>query len=153
MVLSVVSGIDVNATLFIGSHWEERMQVSVTFRGMESTEALKAYTNDKLEHVKKVVLKPIEAHVILSVEKFRHRAEVTMVANGETLVADDESTDMYKSIDKVMDKLARQARRSKEKLKGRRRQGGSLKKQQMDSSDGELYDEDVEWDDSEADAS
>lgn len=128
------------------------MQVSVTFRGMESTEALKAYAEEKLEHVKKVVLKPTQAHVILSVEKFRHRAEVTLVANGETLVADDQSDDMYKSIDKVMDKLTRQARRSKEKIKGRRRKGGGIAaavaaaESELDS-DG--YDDDDDWDEAE----
>ena len=96
------------------------MQVSVTFRNIEPTEALKAYAADKLEHVKKVLIKPIEAHVILSVEKFRHRAEVTIVASGETLVGEEQSDDMYKSIDKVMDKVTRQARRAKEKARSHR---------------------------------
>lgn len=97
------------------------MQVSVTFRNIEPTDALKAYAEEKLEHVKKVLLKPIEAHVILSVEKFRHTAEVTIVATGHKIVGEEQSDDMYKSIDKVMDKVTRQARRSKEKMQDHRR--------------------------------
>lgn len=124
------------------------MQVSVTFRNIESTEALKAYAEEKLEHVRKVVLKPLDAHVILSVEKFRHTAEVTITANGETLVGIEETEDMYKSIDKVMDKLTRQARRSKEKAQDRRRNPTTAEAALMtqgEEPEGETFDDEGEW--------
>ena len=122
------------------------MQVSVTFRNIEPTESLKNYAQEKLEHVKKVVVKPIEAHVILSVEKFRHRAEVTLVASGQTLVGEEQSDDMYKSIDKVMDKVTRQARRSKEKAQARRRKGLPPTSPVTDEDEEEFDDE---WTDAE----
>lgn len=99
------------------------MQFSVTFRNFEPTDSLKNYVAEKLDHVRKVVIKPIEAHVILTVEKFRHRAEVTMVTGGETLFGEEQTEDMYKSIDKVMDKVARQARRSRDRQKEHHRGG------------------------------
>ena len=130
------------------------MQVSVTFRNIEPTEALKTYATEKLEHVKKVVVKPIEAHVILSVEKFRHKAEVTIVASGETLVGEEQSDDMYKSIDKVMDKVTRQARRAKEKAHSHRRTPPLGAAVAMDAAGGvvedEGFDDEAEWSEEEA---
>ncbi|RME01421.1 MAG: ribosome-associated translation inhibitor RaiA, partial [Deltaproteobacteria bacterium] len=57
------------------------MNISVTFRHMEPSEALKAYAEEKLGKLKKYVIPPVEVNVVLSVEKFRHIAEVTLIAN------------------------------------------------------------------------
>lgn len=58
------------------------MQVSVTFRKVEPSDTVRNYATDKLHRIKRYVEDPIEAHVVLSVEKFRHLAEVTINANG-----------------------------------------------------------------------
>ena len=61
------------------------MQVSVTFRHMDSQESLKEYASHRVKRVKKYMDNPLEAQVILSVEKFRHIAEVTINGNGITI--------------------------------------------------------------------
>ncbi|HEY5974350.1 MAG TPA: ribosome-associated translation inhibitor RaiA [Geobacteraceae bacterium] len=93
------------------------MQISTTFRHMEPSEALKSYAEEKLERVKKYIDEPIIAQVYLSVEKIRHIVEITLNAKGVTIKASEATNDMYASIDAVVDKIERQLRRYKERLK------------------------------------
>jgi len=93
------------------------MQISVTFRHVESTPALRAYAEEKLERVKKYLRRPIDAHVILSVAKERHVAEITLKADHVTMFAQEETHDLYSAIDLALDKLEHQA----QKLKAKRR--------------------------------
>ncbi len=94
------------------------MQIAVTFRHMESSEPLKAYAEEKIARVKKYIEEPIDAQVFLSVEKkIRHSAEVTIVAKGITIKGSEETNDMYAAIDAVVDKIERQLKRYKDKLK------------------------------------
>ncbi|MDK2847013.1 MAG: putative sigma-54 modulation protein [Desulfuromonadales bacterium] len=94
------------------------MQIAVTFRHMEASEALKTYLDEKISRVKKYIDEPIDAQVVLSVEKkIRHSAEVTLVAKGITIKSSDETNDMYAAIDGMVDKLERQLKRYKEKIK------------------------------------
>lgn len=94
------------------------MQVSVTFRNMESREALREYVQEKIAKLKKYLDHPLEANVVLIVEKHRHIAEVTLVANRITINAQEETEDMLSAIDRVIDKLERQILKYKEKIKG-----------------------------------
>jgi putative sigma-54 modulation protein len=84
---------------------------------MESSEPLKSYAEDKLERVKKYIDEPIVAQVFLTVEKIRHCAEVTITAKGITIKAAEETNDMYAAVDAVVDKIERQLRRYKERIK------------------------------------
>ena len=93
------------------------MQISVTFRHVDPTPALKAYAEDKLDRVKKYLRRPVDAHVILSVAKERHVAEITLKADHVTMFAQEETHDLYSAIDLAIDKLEHQA----QKLKARRR--------------------------------
>jgi len=58
------------------------MQINITFRKMDPEERIKAYVEEKLAKVKKYLNEPIEAHVVLSTEKFRKGAEVNITADG-----------------------------------------------------------------------
>ncbi len=94
------------------------MQIAVTFRHMEASSPIKEYAEEKFSKLKKYIDEPIDAQVVISVEKkIRHNAEVTIVAKGITIKASEESADMYASIDGVADKLERQLKRYKEKIK------------------------------------
>lgn len=92
------------------------MQVAVTFRHMESTEALKACANEKIGKVTKYLPKATSAHVIMSVEKLEHRAEVLIDAGGIHVRAEARTNDMYRSIDDAMDKIVRQVKRYQQKI-------------------------------------
>jgi len=84
---------------------------------MDSSDALRSYAEEKLERVKKYIDEPIVAQVFLTVEKIRHAAEVTITAKGITIKAAEETNDMYAAVDAVIDKIERQLRRYKERLK------------------------------------
>lgn len=94
------------------------MQITVTFRHMEPSDALKTYAEDKLAKVAKYIDEPITVQVYMTVEKIRHSAEVTINAKGITIKASEETNDMYAALDLVLDKIERQLRRYKERIKG-----------------------------------
>jgi putative sigma-54 modulation protein len=84
---------------------------------METSEAVKSYAEEKISRIKKYLPEPIDIHFVLSVEKIRHIAEVTIVTNGITIYAEDDTQDMYSAIDAVLDKIERQVKRYREKIK------------------------------------
>jgi putative sigma-54 modulation protein len=96
------------------------MQVNVSFRHIEPSDPLKLYAEDKLSRIKRFLAEPIEAHVVLKVEKFRHIAEVTIDAAGVHLNGAEETDDMYSSIDLLVDSLEGQAKKGKDKVRRRR---------------------------------
>lgn len=93
------------------------MQLNITFRHVEPSEALKAYAVEKVDRLKKYFDGLVEGHVILSLEKIRHTAEVTLQANGFQVNAKEENSDFYSAVDNVAEKLERQLVRYKEKIK------------------------------------
>ena len=94
------------------------MQTTVTFRHMDATDSLRKYVEEKVARMNKYINKPIEANVVLSVEKHRHIAEISLIANKTVTNGKEETDNMYSSIDLVMDKIERQLRKRKEKIKG-----------------------------------
>ena len=93
------------------------MQVSVTFRQLEPSEALKTYVTDRLKKFKRYLDGPLEAHVVLGLEKFRHLADITINSNGHMVKGREENADMYAAIDLVMDKIDMQLRKYRGKLR------------------------------------
>jgi putative sigma-54 modulation protein len=93
------------------------MDISVTFRHLESTDALRDYAREKVSRIKKYVGTPADVAVVLSLEKHRHQAEITLNTNGITVNAKDVTEDMYAAIDLAVDKLERQVKKHKEKIK------------------------------------
>jgi len=94
------------------------MQVTMTFRHMEQSDALKAYAEEKLERVTKYIDTPINVQVYFSVEKkICHIVEIVINSKGISTKASEATHDMYASIDAVIDKIERQLVRYKEKIK------------------------------------
>jgi putative sigma-54 modulation protein len=92
------------------------MKVTITFRHMEATDAIRNHVDTQLGRLEKYLIKPIEIHVILSVEKFRHRAEVVAFEQHFKAQADEVSDDLYISIDHAIEKVETQIKKHKEKL-------------------------------------
>lgn len=98
------------------------IKVSVTFRHMEPTVALKRYVEQKIHRIGKFFSRPLDARVILAVEsKECQLAEVELHAHGTTLHGKEESQDLYAAIDLTIDKIERQIKKQKEKIKFKRR--------------------------------
>jgi putative sigma-54 modulation protein len=103
------------------------MQTSVTFKNLDPSDHLKSYVSDKLNRFDKYMYNPGEASVVLSVEKFRHIAEVNIVGDRLTINGKEETEDMYSAIDMVLDKLEKQIKKNKQKVRDRRAGKGKSK--------------------------
>jgi putative sigma-54 modulation protein len=101
------------------------MRIAVTFRHVPPTPALRAYAEEKLGHVRKYLRRPTDAHVILSVSKQRHVAEITLQADHVTMFAQEETHDLYSAIDLALDKLVHQAQKLKAKRRSHKGSAGS----------------------------
>jgi len=98
------------------------VKVAVTFRHMESTEALRKYAEEKIRRIGKYFYTPSEAHVVLSVDSGnRQVAEIELHAHGTIIHGKEEMDDLYAAIDLVIDKIERQVQKRKEKTKLSRR--------------------------------
>ncbi len=93
------------------------MQITITFKKIDSSDSLKSYVHKKLAKFDKMLDSPGEAHVVLSVEKIRHIAEITLTCDRLKIHARENSESMYSSIDALMDKVSIQIKKNKEKIK------------------------------------
>ncbi len=84
------------------------MGVAITFRHMDSSEAIKTYAKEKLERVQKYLHVPLNAQVTLFQERHQFVAEIHISASGKQYHARHDSDEMYKSIDLVADKIQTQ---------------------------------------------
>lgn len=97
------------------------MKLLIQGNNISVTNAIQEYVQQKLEkavsHFNNITTK-VDVH--LSVAKNarvadKHKAEVTVYANGTIIRAQEGSENLYASIDMVSDKIARQLRKYKEK--------------------------------------
>ena len=96
------------------------MQTSVTFKNIDPSDNLKSYVGDKLDRFDKFLDNPAEANVVLAVEKFRHIAEINISGDRLSIIGKEETVDMYSAIDMVLDKLEKQIKKNKQKIRERR---------------------------------
>ena len=81
------------------------MQKSVSFINLDPSDTLKAYASEKLDRFDKFLENSARANVVLTVEKFRHIAEISISADRFMINAHEETSDMYSAIDMALDKL------------------------------------------------
>ena len=94
------------------------MEVTVTFRNMDATDALKIHAENKIDKLKKLMLRPISAHVILKSEQHKHHtAEIIINSDHANYTSTETCHDMYASIDAAIHKLESQLRKHKDKMK------------------------------------
>lgn len=93
------------------------MNFEFTGRHIEVTPALKSHVE---EHFKKIDHifdgKPAKAHVIIEVERGRHRSEIVINWRNEVLTAESDNSDMYQSLSQTIDKIEKQAKKLKDKV-------------------------------------
>ena len=93
------------------------MQIELTGHHIEITDSLRAYVTEKMAKLERHFDKVSNTHVILRVEKDDQKAEATVHMSGNDIFAEAHESDMYASIDSLVDKLDRQVKKHKEKLK------------------------------------
>jgi ribosome hibernation promoting factor len=120
------------------------MRISVTFRHLDPSDALKDYVSQKLSKLEKYFDGAFDANVVLSVEKFRQISEITVTSGRFSTNCAEESADMYQSIDKVVDKVERQIKRGREK---KRKKGSGMDRRafdmQADAEEAEIWEQKI----------
>jgi putative sigma-54 modulation protein len=97
------------------------MQINISGHHLEITDAIKKHSEEKLAKIKHHFDQVININMILEVEKDAQIAEATIHISGADLFAKAESSDMYASIDQMVNKLDAQIRKHKEKLNDHRK--------------------------------
>ena len=98
------------------------MNIAFTFKNFEASDHLKKYARRRMEKMGRFFGKAsgLEVGVVLTVDKFRHRCEVTIAGEGLHLSASEQSSDMYAAIDVAAAKVLRQLRKYKTKVVDRK---------------------------------
>jgi putative sigma-54 modulation protein len=94
------------------------MRIDFTGRQMDVSPELQEYTTQRLKKLIRLLRNEFELHVILTAEKHRRIAEITLNFRHHSLVGLETTEDARSSINGALDKLERQAVR----LMGRRRE-------------------------------
>jgi len=93
------------------------MNITVYGKNFDVTPSLKDYARDKMQKLEKYFEDiPMEVHITMEVEKERHIVEVTAYVKGLILRGEEETTDMYASLDGVIDKVERQIHKYKTRI-------------------------------------
>ena len=102
------------------------MQLSTTFRHMDGSQAVREYTAEKLDKIRKYFKGPISAHAVFSVERgFHHCVDLSItLPSGLVVNAKETTEDMYSSIDLATARIERQVRRWKDKIRDHKPHGG-----------------------------
>ncbi len=93
------------------------MNFEFTGRHIDVTPALKSHVEEHFEKIDHLFDgRPAKAHVIIEVERGRHRSEVVINWRNEVLTANSSESDMYQSLTQTIAKIETQARRLKDKV-------------------------------------
>ncbi len=93
------------------------MQLNITGQNIEITEPLREFVSTKFTRLEQFFDNINQVYIVLKVEKVTQIADATLHINGGELHATAEEKDMYAAIDGLVDKLARQLIKHKDKLK------------------------------------
>jgi len=93
------------------------MRVIICGRGVVITPAFKARVDRKIQKLSRILPKIHEAKVVLSAEKYRRTAEVTLLGKGRTFHSEETAPDLATAVDLAVDALTRQVRQTKDRLR------------------------------------
>ena len=91
------------------------MNIKITGRSIEVTDAMKDYIEKRLERLEKFEGKNTDVNVVCSVEREDQIAEIQINHDGEFLRVEERNADFYAAIDLALDRAERQLRKEKEK--------------------------------------
>jgi putative sigma-54 modulation protein len=116
------------------------MNINVRGKQMKMTDALKDYVEKRVRKLEKYSDDFLDIQVMLSVEKERQKVEVTAPLNGFLLRGEEETDDMYSSIDLVVDKLERQMEKYRKRIGKKRIKSAKEEPSYILDDDEEIFD-------------
>ncbi len=116
------------------------MKFIIVGKNIDVTPSLKETVESKLGKLERYFTPDTEIHVTLSVQREHQKIEVTIPVKGNIIRSEQESTDMYVSIDLVEEVIERQLRKYKNKLVAKHQEGNNFNKELFDTE--ETFDDD-----------
>lgn len=89
------------------------MQFTITFRHLDPSDTLRDYAYEKIKKVQKFLQGVIDATVVLSKDRYLHISDITITAGNKVYKGKEESEDMYNSIDRSIERIEKQIKKSK----------------------------------------
>lgn len=111
------------------------MKFIIIGKNIDVTTGLREAVESKLGKLERYFTSDTEIHVTLSVQKERQKIEVTIPVKGTIIRSEQESNDMYVSIDLVEEVIERQLRKYKNKLVAKHQEGGNFKQEFFESDE------------------
>ena len=108
------------------------MKFIIVGKNIEVTEGLRSHVEEKIGKLEKYFNPDTEVHVTLSVEKDRHKIEVTIPVKGSIIRSEQVSNDLYISIDLVEEIIERQLKKYKTKLVDQTQSASVFKQEYVD---------------------
>lgn len=97
-----------------------KMQIRITGRHLGLTEDIRELIAKRIEKLPKFYDRILDAHVVIDLEDNRYLTEITLKTQRTQLHAENEDYDPFVSINATMDKIERQTRRHKDRVKDRK---------------------------------
>lgn len=111
------------------------MKFIIIGKNIDVTPGLREAVESKLGKLERYFTPDTEIHVTLSVQKERQKIEVTIPVKGGIIRSEQESNDMYVSIDLVEEVIERQLRKYKNKLVAKHQEGSNFKEEFIETED------------------
>lgn len=102
------------------------MKVDFAFKHIDTSEALMEYARNRIDKISRFELKPMDIHFIISMQRHECIVEVAVDEGRRKFKAHASSTDFYRSVEMVVNKLTRQMSKDKKRLKAHKDQENSV---------------------------
>lgn len=97
------------------------MNINYTARHTNITPEIKKYCDKRVRHLEKILGNPIDADIIVSIEKYRNKVEINVKSKGIALNVAEETHDMLSSLGLGFDRIEKRVKKEREKLRERKR--------------------------------
>ena len=110
------------------------MHIKFNFKNFEPSDHLKNYAQDRFEKLSKYITDndDVSLQVNMEVEKFRHIAECILTGKDLHISANEETEDMYSTVDLSLDKLEAQLKKQRDKIKDKKKKTREKQQVRMD---------------------
>jgi putative sigma-54 modulation protein len=100
------------------------MNIALTFKNFEPSDHLRRYAERRFQKLERFLhnSEGADMTVVLTVDKFRHKADAQLVSADISISAEEQSSDMYATVDLVQDKLEARLKKHNDRMKEKRRE-------------------------------
>ncbi len=97
------------------------MNIRFTAKQLEITPDIRSYCEKRLKTMARLLRPPVEVDIVLSMQKYRYKAEANLKAKGLVAVAEEVSPDLMTTLGQMLDSLEKRVKREREKVRQKKR--------------------------------